>query len=140
MTQDASILNKPPVGKKCNGCGVCCRARVCSTGAFALGLVKRLGERVDGPCPAIMIKPDGSTSCGLVARPTDYLTGRSAGVTPLREAVKVLIGVGAGCDEADDATSAADDAALREVQARYLAEHSEDKIIRAAEIVFGTKK
>lgn len=43
------MLPKPAIGAPCNGCGLCCQVRVCSTGSYLLGLVDSLGQRVDRP-------------------------------------------------------------------------------------------
>lgn len=114
-------LEKPAIGLPCNGCGLCCRIQVCSAGSYLLGLVQTLGDRATGPCPALVQDGDRQV-CGLMRRPTHYLKARR-GPTVLREAVAVLIGAGAGCDEAGDEP---DDTALpklRAIQDAYLQRH-----------------
>lgn len=129
--------DKPAIGEPCNGCGLCCRIRVCGAGSHALGLVERYGERVDGPCPALM--PDGNGwACGLVKRPKDYIDS-PRGVTMLRDAVKILIGAGAGCDEADDEPDETAAPKLRKLQEDYLERHGLEVIQKAAAIVYGKK-
>ncbi len=39
-------MEKPKIGEPCNGCGICCRTRVCYNGAYIQRLVKELGETV----------------------------------------------------------------------------------------------
>lgn len=107
-------LNHPGIGNPCNGCGLCCKAVVCSTGSFTLGLVKEFGERAEGPCPALKSMDDGSLACGLVLRPKDYQSGPAH---DLRKAVKVLIGSGLGCDEYDP-NDPLSDQKLKDMQSR----------------------
>lgn len=126
-------LDKPPIGAPCNGCGLCCQVRVCGAGSYALGLVARYGERADGPCPALIA--DGERwSCGLVARPKDYIDS-PRGVTVLREAVKILIGAGAGCDEAGDEPDATALPRLRRVAEDYVRRVGVETMRRAAAII-----
>lgn len=132
------MLHKPPIGAPCNGCGLCCQAQVCGTGSFALGLVGKYGERAPGPCPAL--KNDGDKFvCGLVLRPKDFIESQR-GVMPLREAVMLLIGAGAGCDEAGDEPDTTALPKLRKIQDDYLEKHGVAAFQRAAEIVLGGKQ
>jgi len=124
------MLEKPPIGDPCNGCGLCCRAQICAAGSFTMGLVDRYGERADGPCPALVEQEGGGFACGMVLRPRDYALGR-AGAHDLREAVKMMIGAGAGCDEGED------DEALRRVQVRFLEVNGPMRIERAVALWFG---
>jgi hypothetical protein len=124
-----NLLTKPPIGDPCNGCGLCCRIRVCSIGSFAMALVDRFGDRVDGPCPALTAQDDGALVCGIVLRPKDFLRGAAH---ELREAVKLTIGAGAGCDEAGDEPDETADPKLEALQARYLARHGREKLQAAA--------
>lgn len=71
-------------------------------GSYALGFVHTLGERAAGPCPALTKQPDNSYTCGIVNRPKDWLIDNPKGVTPIREAMKICIGAGIGCDEAGE--------------------------------------
>ena len=59
------MINKPKIGEKCNGCGICCRNQVCMNGAYVLKLVDTLGETVKRPCPAIVENKDGSISVAV---------------------------------------------------------------------------
>lgn len=129
------MIEKPPIGDPCNGCGLCCRAQVCGLGSFTLGLVKNYGERADGPCPAIVERDDGSITCGLVNRPKDYSPAARGSTHDLRAAAAMLIGAGIGCDEAgDDADWAVK---LRAVQTRFLERAGPDRIDKAVKIWFG---
>jgi len=126
---DMTTPEKPPIGAPCNGCGVCCRATVCSCGSLLLRLVSTPGERAPGPCPALL--PDGDGwGCGLMLRPTDYLKS-TRGPTVLRKAVAVLIASGTGCDDAGDEPDETAMPNLRMMQARYLADHSSEEVNKA---------
>ena len=125
-------LKKPPIGEPCNACGLCCRIQVCAAGSFTLGLVKTYGERVKGPCPALVTEPDGRQVCGMVLRPKDYAPSGRGGAHDLREAIKLLIGAGAGCDEAGDPPEPDADAKLQALQQRYLDRVGERKLEAAA--------
>lgn len=129
------MLEKPAIGEKCNGCGLCCQVQVCSTGSFALGLVDKLGDRASGPCPALT--PDGDRRvCGLVKRPRDWLPSNPHGVTPLRNAVMLLISAGLGCDEAGEEPDETALPKLRAMGDRYLSDHPRSEINAAAALVF----
>jgi hypothetical protein len=132
-------MMKPEIGEPCNGCGLCCRIRVCGTGSFALGLVERYGERVDGPCPALE-QQGVSFTCGLVARPKYYMPANPRGVTVLREAVKLMIGAGAGCDEAGDEPDDIATPKIRAVLERYMARVDRRAMQKAAETLFGPRR
>ena len=59
------MIQKPPHGQPCNGCGWCCQAELCPL-AQAI-----FGEPVVRACPAL--EQDGERYvCGLVAYPTAY--------------------------------------------------------------------
>ena len=131
------MLEKPPIGDPCNGCGLCCQIQVCSAGSFSMGLVDAYGDRAPGPCPALVSQPDGSFACGMVLRPKEYAPAGKGGAHDLRKAVQVLIGAGAGCDEAGDEPAAKADRKIAEIQQRYLARHGRDGINRAVAKWFG---
>lgn len=125
---------KPNIGAPCNGCGLCCRIRVCSAGSFALGLVGTYGERVDGPCPAL--EPDGEGfACGLVRRPKHYFNRNGRSPTALREAVKIAIGAGIGCDEAGDEPDATARPKLEAVTREFARRYSRAQIERAVRVI-----
>ncbi len=56
-------LDKPPQGKPCNGCGLCCIAEVCDLG-------KELGD--EERCRALISLGTGRFACGLVADPCGF--------------------------------------------------------------------
>lgn len=110
MPQPASIprlhLAKPVFGMPCNGCGLCCRTVVCQ-----LGL--ELGDRKN--CKALVLKQDGSFSCGLVLDPYRFLPEdrlsawktidgfqAGAGEQALKDYHAQVLGAGRGCDSDDD--------------------------------------
>lgn len=126
-------IPKPAIGAPCNGCGLCCLAEVCSAGSFTLGLVDAYGQRASGPCPALLPQTDGSFACGLVLRPKDYAPGKGAS-HDLRQAAALMIGAGAGCDEA---AGPEDVDAITEMQTRYLSLHGREKLQRAVRTWFG---
>lgn len=95
---DGDII-KPKIGHPCNGCGLCCKMRVCYNGAFVQGLVKELGQTVDGPCPALTKRVDGSYACGIVLNPKKYLKHRPYPADVLSRNFANLIGAGTGCDD-----------------------------------------
>ena len=131
------MLAKPEIGAPCNRCGLCCQVRVCSSGSYAQGLVERIGDRADGPCPALIANEDGGFDCGLMLRPNDFIKTADRGVTVLREAVSLCIGAGAGCDEAGDEPDETAQPKLAEVQREYVRRHGIDKLKRAARTIFG---
>lgn len=81
-----AAANKPPHGKPCNLCGICCMATLCPLGEHIFG-------RKIGPCPALT--PEGESTpqayfCGLTVNPDIP--------EEMKEAAKLLIGAGQGCD------------------------------------------
>lgn len=131
------MLEKPPIGDPCNGCGLCCQIQVCGMGSFLLGLVDTYGERAPGPCPALVQDRD-KLVCGVMRRPKDYVTSDKS-VTALREAVSLLIGAGAGCDDDGGDHSAAADRAIAAVAQSYVRRVSIPALHRAAMIVHGSR-
>ncbi len=102
---------------------------------MVLGLVEKLGDRAPGPCPALLSKGDGFT-CGMVARPKDYIeSGR--GVTVLREAAMLMIGAGAGCDEAGDEPDGTAWPKQEAVALRYLERVGQRRLEKARATIFG---
>lgn len=85
------MLNKPPHGAPCNGCGGCCVAQRCPLGELVFGA----GDR----CPALETRLPGF-ACGLVEHPERYAPKVVArhGETRAAEAAAILIGAGLGCD------------------------------------------
>jgi hypothetical protein len=68
---------KPAYGSPCNRCGECCKRYPCPVG-------QALFRQKTGPCPAL--QPSGE--CGLMLVEDERL----------REAARVIIGAGTGCD------------------------------------------
>lgn len=92
-------MEKPRIGEPCNGCGICCRARVCYNGAYIQRLVKELGETVPGPCPAMMEMPDGTVRCEIIVNPRKYFPKSKYPVPVLSRNMANAVGSGIGCDE-----------------------------------------
>lgn len=86
-------LSKPRHGEPCNNCGLCCLNEPCMLGQLVL-------KQEDGACQALEIAPRGGYACGLVAHPERYAPVRTAaaGAAAMRNAARVLIGSGIGCD------------------------------------------
>lgn len=93
------MIPKPRIGEACNACGLCCQIQVCMNGAYAMGLVRQLGDTIPGPCPAIQHKPDGRMTCGIVENPAKYLPRSKYPAKVLSKHFANLIGAGTGCDE-----------------------------------------
>ncbi|WP_454253976.1 hypothetical protein [Pseudomonas sp. Marseille-Q7302] len=108
---DLVSLDKPPHGKPCNGCGLCCIAEVCDLG-------KELGD--EEQCRALMPLSAGRFACGLVADPyrflpperlvpwhaIDQLAPGGQGEQALKAHFAGLLGAGRGCDADDEAIQA----------------------------------
>ena len=88
-------LTKPNIGEPCNGCGICCRITICMHGTYWLGF-GQYGDKAPGPCPASILQ-DNRFQCGLVLFPKKYIK-LPLPAEKIREAMKVLIGSGRGCD------------------------------------------
>lgn len=95
-------INKPKVGDKCNGCGLCCQIEVCSAGSYIQKLVSNYGDRVDGPCPALTKRNDGTFACGIVLNPKKYIKNRPYTEAVLSKNFSLLIGANTVCDEIGD--------------------------------------
>lgn len=93
------MITKPKIGEPCNHCGLCCLSQVCRNGAFVLGLVHRLGDTVDGPCPAVVKNPDGTYYCGIVLNPNKYIKNKTYPAKVKASSFAFLIGANTGCDE-----------------------------------------
>jgi hypothetical protein len=87
------MIEKPPHGAACNGCGRCCEYELCAIAA-------RLYRRLEGPCPALTPQPDGTKVCGLVVDPKAHSPARVRrwGEFDARRTARLLIGAGFGCD------------------------------------------
>lgn len=88
------MLNKPPHGSPCNGCGACCADQRCPLGKIVFGPGRR--------CPALEVKLPAFT-CGLVENPQQYAPDVVAahGKSVASKAAAYLIGAGLGCDALD---------------------------------------
>lgn len=88
------MLNKPPHGSPCNGCGACCADQRCPLGKIVFGPGRR--------CPALEMKLPAFT-CGLVENPQQYAPDVVAahGKSVASKAAAYLIGAGLGCDALD---------------------------------------
>ena len=75
------LAKKPAHGSPCTQCGLCCVATLCELGRDFFG-------KSAGPCPALVFNQDGDSACGLTL----------AGEPEYRDAAKLLIGAGDGCD------------------------------------------
>jgi hypothetical protein len=97
-----SMINKPPHGAKCNGCGLCCQMEKCPLGTAVFSGIPSNGNADvwAGPCPGLVPHADGSYGCGLVETPERFAPVRAAafGKDKLRKAAMYLIGAGIGCD------------------------------------------
>ena len=85
------MLEKPPHGKPCNQCGLCCMEERCPLGAAIFGPGR--------DCPALELRFPGFV-CGLVANPEKYAIGvvLKHGQRTASEAAAYLVGTGSGCD------------------------------------------
>jgi hypothetical protein len=88
-----AVIEKPPHGQPCNGCGGCCAEQLCPLAAA------HFGGSVDRRCPAL--EPDGDRFvCGLIAHPMAYAMTLTLlhGVDAMSKAAADLVGAGRGCD------------------------------------------
>src|SRR5215831_10585398 len=83
------LERKPKHGASCNRCGLCCRATLCQ---LAQCIFAR--PAYPGPCPALRKQGD-NYHCDIVANPRAYSEGPA---DKLRDAARIIIGAGAGCD------------------------------------------
>lgn len=85
------MLDKPPHGAPCNGCGGCCVAQRCPLGTHVFG--------AGGNCPALEVAFPAFT-CGLIQNPAKYAVDITArhGSDAASRAAEILIGAGLGCD------------------------------------------
>lgn len=88
--------DKPAYGSPCNNCGRCCTKSACGLAQRALRAPFR------GPCPALIVGPDGS-QCGLVVHPERHVPEIAAivGKERLGAATAIIIGAANGCDMLD---------------------------------------
>lgn len=103
-------LDKPVFGQPCNGCGICCIAKVCELGVT-------LGDEQN--CKALVRSTDGGFHCGMVADPYRYmdeadlsvwrdidgLDGGAKGELALKALHAEALGAGRGCDSDDTAVA-----------------------------------
>lgn len=79
----SALDRKPGHGKPCNGCGLCCMAVPCALSKMVFGVEQ-------GQCPALVQVQDHVYTCGL--------TTSDSVPENFRDAAKVIIGAGYGCD------------------------------------------
>lgn len=87
------MIEKPPHGQPCNGCGQCCADELCPLG------VGVFGEPWERRCPAL--EPDGERFvCGLVVNPMVYAIAQTLlhGKEVMSRSAAHLVGAGRGCD------------------------------------------
>lgn len=103
-------LDKPIHGQPCNGCGICCIAKVCELGVT-------LGDEQN--CKALVRSAEGGFYCGMVADPYRYmdeadlstwkgiddLKGGAVGELALKAMHAEMLGAGRGCDSDDVAVA-----------------------------------
>jgi hypothetical protein len=104
---------KPLFGEPCNGCGYCCTVQPCL-------LADEFLHCTIGPCIALETH-DGRAICGLARNPLGYLfkAAHPQSSVPVLEApsavemakelssnISSALGIGLGCDAADDEESA----------------------------------
>lgn len=129
----------PPVGAPCNGCGVCCRMSVCTTGSKVMKLVQNLGDVAPGPCPALTLQ-DGKYQCGLLLFPKKWMKS-THNADVLRKAISIRISAGTGCDSDGENPTPERKAALDSyIELRkYELEHSDElysAILWSSKILF----
>jgi hypothetical protein len=98
------MIEKPPHGQPCNGCGQCCMEELCPLG---VGL---FGEPWERRCPAL--EPDGERfACGLIMNPMVYAMRQTLmhGKEVMSRSAAHLVGAGRGCDAQLDGEVADED-------------------------------
>lgn len=96
MIDHTITLQKPKLGEKCNGCGICCTLQPCL-------IAQTLLDCVIGPCVALE-RDENRTYCGLLRRPEHYLFGKDISLEDsgkLSCELAFMLGVGQGCDSDD---------------------------------------
>ena len=133
-------MNKPKIGQPCNGCGKCCRIQVCRNGAYALRLVRNIGDTVEGPCPAMIENEDGSVSCGIVINPKKYIKGNKYPADVLSRNFAKLIGAEMGCDELCDEEDEEEERKLDEMEQKLSTDEEFIRKVKVAlKVVHGIK-
>lgn len=87
------MIEKPPYGAECNGCGGCCEDQLCP-----LASIKFPNWRA--PCPALAKNAAGVKTCDLINDPTRFVPvlGVMVGREALSKGAAILCGAGLGCD------------------------------------------
>lgn len=83
MSQILPMLQPPPEGQPCNGCGYCCREEVCGLG------LEVFGKDQTAPCPAL-VERDGRTWCAVIETATSLNVAFGTHIA-------LRLGIGAGC-------------------------------------------
>lgn len=103
------LLPKPRYGDPCNSCGLCCFLSQCPISELAFGFRRT--------CPAIEPLETGGFGCGIMREPARYIALPGHEPEAVGEAVRMILGAGAGCDavhgDADLAISRADPTLMR---------------------------
>lgn len=129
---------KPKIGEPCNNCGICCMTQPCMNGAYALGLVKTLGEHAYGRCPALTETSPGKFVCGIILNPKKYIKNSKYPADVLSRNFKILIGSGNGCDELLDDDSESEEDNLSEMLDRIQSHPDfERKVKIAIKVIHG---
>jgi hypothetical protein len=87
-----AMARKPAHGSPCNRCGVCCMSSICQLGQHVF---KR--DYTPGPCPGLKSDGNGEYVCDVVRNPQAY-GPPNINIHALREAAKLIIYAGDGCD------------------------------------------
>lgn len=122
------MINKPPHGQPCNGCGQCCMDELCPLA------VAVFGEPWERACPAL--EPNGERfACGLIVHPMVYAMRQTLlhGVALMSAAAGHLTGAGRGCDAQLD-----DEIADEEFRARMRAQR-DPKLTKLSLKIWGLK-
>lgn len=80
------VIEKPPYGDPCNGCGYCCEEAVCAIGMVAGG------PDTVAPCP-FLLQQDGRNWCRLVL--AEQFLNQQGLCEPV---FAKALGIGRGCD------------------------------------------
>lgn len=83
-----------------------------------------------------MVEEGKKLVCGVLIQPSDWLSLRLRPAV-VRDALGLLIGIGAGCDDPGDEDEATAAPKIEAVQATHLAAHSIAELQMAADVIRG---